>query len=44
MQIEILVIVSSILLYSLKYNRFNKLKKNYENNNIYNLNKIVIVK
>lgn len=42
MQFELFIILTSVILYSMKYHRFNKYKQNYEK--VYNLNKIIIYK
>lgn len=44
MQFELLIIITSIIVYSMKYKRYDIYKKQYENNKIYNLNNIVIYK
>jgi hypothetical protein len=42
MQLELVIVVSSMILYSLKCYRLNSYKKKFENGELYTLNDIVI--
>lgn len=44
MQLELIIIISSVILYSIKYHRLNNYKENYENSKNYTLNSIIIKK
>lgn len=44
MQFEVIIIITSIIIYSIKYHKLESYRKMYENNRTYDLNRIVIYK